>query len=240
MQNRYVGDIGDFGKLGLLRVLQDRNLTIGVNWYLTPDEKHNNDGMHIEYLDNEECRQCDNVLWDELKRIIDTKRREVYALQNESILKAKFFDKVLDFKGKTKVERISIRKNWHGDALECLRGVDVVFIDPDNGLVVPSAKGKTKENKYVIPDELADYYNQGSSVIYYQHKARRTDSFYSRQFELLLKSLQIENAAGYVLKFIKTSQRYYFLILQPQHREIVEKAVAEMISSSWGDYFCLL
>ena len=34
MQNRYTGDIGDFGKLGLLRVLQESGLTIGVNWYL--------------------------------------------------------------------------------------------------------------------------------------------------------------------------------------------------------------
>jgi len=31
MQNRYVGDIGDFGKLGLLRVLSSNGLSIGVN-----------------------------------------------------------------------------------------------------------------------------------------------------------------------------------------------------------------
>ena len=46
MQNRYTGDIGDFGKLGLLRVLQDAGFSIGVNWYLTPDENHNQDGKH--------------------------------------------------------------------------------------------------------------------------------------------------------------------------------------------------
>ena len=40
MQNQYTGDIGDFGKLGLLRVLQESGLTIGVNWYLVPDENH--------------------------------------------------------------------------------------------------------------------------------------------------------------------------------------------------------
>lgn len=46
MQNRYVGDIGDFGKLGLLRQLHKTGLSIGVNWYLTPDETHNGDGWH--------------------------------------------------------------------------------------------------------------------------------------------------------------------------------------------------
>lgn len=35
MQNRYTGDIGDFGKLCLIRVLQLAGLSISVNWYLT-------------------------------------------------------------------------------------------------------------------------------------------------------------------------------------------------------------
>ena len=37
MQDRYAGDIGDYGKLGLLRSLSRTGLRIGVNWYLTPD-----------------------------------------------------------------------------------------------------------------------------------------------------------------------------------------------------------
>ena len=46
MQNRYAGDIGDYGKLGLLRSLSRTGLRIGVNWYLTPDEDRNGDGRH--------------------------------------------------------------------------------------------------------------------------------------------------------------------------------------------------
>ena len=63
MQNRYTGDIGDFGKLGLLRVLQEAGFSIGVNWYLTPNEEHNQDGKHINY---EDLRFCDEALWAEL------------------------------------------------------------------------------------------------------------------------------------------------------------------------------
>jgi hypothetical protein len=44
MQNRYAGDISDFGKLGLLRQLSKTGLSVGVNWYLTPDGTHNGDG----------------------------------------------------------------------------------------------------------------------------------------------------------------------------------------------------
>ena len=35
MQDRYAGDIGDFGKFGLLRALSAAGLSIGVNWYRT-------------------------------------------------------------------------------------------------------------------------------------------------------------------------------------------------------------
>lgn len=35
MQNRYAGDIGDYGKIGLLSAVQRTGLTIGINWYKT-------------------------------------------------------------------------------------------------------------------------------------------------------------------------------------------------------------
>jgi hypothetical protein len=46
MQDRYAGDIGDFVKLGLIRHLADpvsnggMGSTVGLNWYLAPDEAH--------------------------------------------------------------------------------------------------------------------------------------------------------------------------------------------------------
>ena len=44
MQDRYTGDLGDFSKLGVLRLLQSAGMSIGLNWYLTPDETNNSDG----------------------------------------------------------------------------------------------------------------------------------------------------------------------------------------------------
>ena len=41
MKNQYFGDIGDYGKYGLLRFLGERGLSIAVNWYLTPDDVSN-------------------------------------------------------------------------------------------------------------------------------------------------------------------------------------------------------
>ena len=91
-----------------------------------------------------------------------------------------------------------------------------------------------------MPGELSAYYNKGSSVIYYQHKARRQDQFYTDQHDQLIKSPGFEGSSGLALKFKTTSQRYYFFILQPQHRDMIEKAVKEMVSSAWREHFCVL
>ena len=86
MQNRYTGDIGDFGKLGLLRALQASSLTVGVNWYLVPDENHNSDGRHVQYLEYAENCQLDEPLWLELRHIVKSGQREVSALENDNSL----------------------------------------------------------------------------------------------------------------------------------------------------------
>ena len=237
MQNRYTGDIGDFGKLGLLRALQASGLTVGVNWYLVPDENHNSDGRHVRYLEYAEYCQLDEPLWLELRHIVKSGQREVSALENDNIINAAFFSDPLVFAGKCKPERATIRKTWHEKALMTLSGADVIFVDPDNGIVVPSALGTVKENKIVKPDELVDYYKQGSSVIYYQHKARRSDSFYVDQHKRLIEMLGLGECTGLGLKFTKTSQRFYFFMIQPKHNETIPVAVRRMLANGWSGYF---
>ena len=237
MQDRYAGDIGDFSKLGLLRALEAAGLSIGLNWYLTPDEAHNGDGRHVRYLDQDEYRSCDEGLWLGLRRIVDSGRREARLMETDEILRARFFSERLDLAGADRPERTRRRAEWFGRSLAALAGCDVVCADPDNGLVVPSAKGGPREGKYVLPGELAGYYAQGSTVVYYQHKARRKDPFYVRQLEELVEGQGFPGATGMALKFEKVSQRYYMLVIQPKHRKAVDEAVEGMLSSSWGYHF---
>lgn len=117
MQNRYTGDIGDFSKLGLLRALQAAGLSVGLNWYLTPDETHNSDGRHVNYLYQDEYRKCDEELWLGLKAIVGGETREVRYMENESILPATFFSDCIDFRGKKKAEGIERRAEWFAKSL---------------------------------------------------------------------------------------------------------------------------
>lgn len=58
MQNKYVGDVGDFGKHSLLRRLAGATapdnlppLRLGLVWYARSDECGNLDGKFVQYLD---------------------------------------------------------------------------------------------------------------------------------------------------------------------------------------------
>ena len=237
MQNRYAGDIGDFGKFGLLRYLSRTGLRIGVNWYLTPDETHNGDGSHTAYLRNETYRACDGELFEALGKIVNPPgRRSVASLKEAGILNAVYYDKVLDFR--CAPDRAEKRRKWHADALDCLADAEIVFLDPDNGLMVPSAAKTARANKYAELSEIADYCRRPrkTSVIWYQHKARRGDEFYRDQFRDILKMEEFRGMCGMGLKFSPVSQRYYFLLIQPEHREILS-LVDNFLETPWKTCF---
>lgn len=80
MQDRYVADVGDFGKYGLLRCLTGMtcslskpDLNLGVIWYLTPSCHGNEgDGMHLSYLNPKKRPKfevCDAILYRKLNEI---------------------------------------------------------------------------------------------------------------------------------------------------------------------------
>lgn len=108
MQDRYTGDIGDFGKLGLLRQLERAGLSFGVNWYRTPDETHNSDGLHVGYLQNDVYRSCDPQLWSALGQIVWSGRRNISALEQAGILSARYFSRLLDSSSGDKIARQAV------------------------------------------------------------------------------------------------------------------------------------
>lgn len=87
MQNKYVGDIGDFGKYLLLKSVSS-GFRLGVNWCLVEDETNNNDGNFIGYLNddsnNNEYKKLDSVLYDALKEIVETNQRNIDSIQNST------------------------------------------------------------------------------------------------------------------------------------------------------------
>ena len=98
MEDRYLGDVGDFGKYGLLKALclqsensEGYNRSLGVVWYLVPDEAGSGDGKLTSYLKGAPenlglYRSCDPDLYDLLREIVRGDQRNVAAIRQEQIL----------------------------------------------------------------------------------------------------------------------------------------------------------
>ncbi len=244
MQNRYVGDIGDFGKYALLRSLARTRLTLGVNWYLTPDEKHNFDGKHISYLQKNSYSVYDDELYYILKNIVDNNKRNVLSVQQSTILPGNtvFFDRILDLTGEPNyLKRGMLRQSWHNSALNTVKDCDIVFLDPDNGLQVKSVSLTVKKgNKYIGLNEIKDYYRLGKSIIFYNHRERKLEEVYLNKFKKLKLDPAFKGAEWFGLKFSRGTIRDYIFVLQPKHLSLVKTQCKALLNTAWKENFSLL
>ncbi|MGE5580230.1 MAG: hypothetical protein ACM3WU_09330 [Bacillota bacterium] len=126
------------------------------------------------------------------------------------------------------------RGAWHGAALRALEQTDLVFLDPDNGLIVKSVgPGSAKSIKYVMPDELRDYYRSGKSVVFYNHRCRQPVDTYLERFRNLKHDPVFESAEWLGLAFSAWVIRDF--ILQPHHATAVRASVNEHLDGLWQE-----
>ncbi len=95
------------------------------------------------------------------------------------------------------------RLKWHNNSLETLWCADIIFCDPDNGLIVKSVSVKSKKSdKYILPEEIILYYQSGKSVIFYNHRCREKEDIYLKRFHSLRRRDELSDAAWKGLKFV--------------------------------------
>ena len=239
MKNQYVGDIGDYGKYGLLRYLAGRGIRIGVNWYLTEDDG-SEDGKFTDYLkDGSEYREYDPILFDQLKQIVSKgkgSKRVQDIKENCIITNTVFFDEMLVTTIKSPKERKSIREGWHNRAKETLdNNCDLIFADPDNGTIKYGRSTSVKNGeKYAVVEELQDYYEAGKDIVYYCHKERRSEMKWNE------KKSEFHNACPdakiIVLTFHRGTQRSYIFAIHPERYDEYNNMINEFLETKWGIY----
>lgn len=156
MQDRYVGDIGDFAKYALLRRLAglpgQRPMRVAVVWCLFPDESHNSDGRHISYLGRPEFAGLDDELLVVLREIVHSGSRCISAVAAGGVLPCGtvFYDAPMaspKIARLTRTERARHRLIWLENCLSHTDGGELVFFDPDNGFEVPSVPAPSERRK---------------------------------------------------------------------------------------------
>jgi len=252
MQDRYSGDVGDYGKFGLLRHLfNDSEYHLGINWYLYPDEKHNEDGKFTKYLLDPQYGQCDTELHHKLSKVVSNTRC-VRAIEEAGLFdcETSFFSNTVDFyseaPGQTKAnkeKRTFLRTEWQRKAASNLSDCDVLFLDPDNGLEIESCRSlnQKRSGKFAYFEEINKFHNDKEITIIYHHLNRHknhgthAEQIRNRSQELKTK---IDSAHTiYCLRYKPYSPRAFFVIASSKAVKGIRRSLHDFMGSHWGKYW---
>lgn len=222
MKNRYFGDVNDYRKYGLLRALQKPgNLSLEVGWMLTPDDDSSDGGLRHYLREPSKWRRYDEPLFGHLSAALsDGATPSVTMIERSSILpRARFFSEVVP-------DERSARALWGERIVEFAAGADLVFLDPDNGVEIPSRPiGRKNSSKYAAWHEIERLWETGSSVLVYQHFGReRRDAFTAR----IAAELRRRTGAPFVEAF-RTPNVVFLLAAQPRHWPALEQAICKCL-----------
>ena len=239
MQDKYAGDIGDFGKYGLLRWLcgdrsDGRQLRLAVIWYyVETDGPLPPPGPAFDYIFNPSGREqllrdCDQELFQLLSALVLQNRRTVADIETSGTLPGDtvFFREPVPVVG---------RDAWFERAVLAMRDCDVAFLDPDKGLAdEPSVEHATYA-------EVAKTWERDKSLVIYQSFNRNgTHAAQIQDYAGRLRTeLGIVGPPGAIiaLRFGVRLPRVFFVIPNPAKPEIaglLRERVASFMESCWG------
>jgi hypothetical protein len=212
MKNQYFGDVNDYRKYGLLRAISlDTDWNLLVAWMLTPNDG-GRDGGFRSYLEAPDTwERYDYSLFNGLADLLRSAPQPSVSLieGSELLPRASYYSAVVP---DTRRERDA----WCDSLLRAAKNIDLVFLDPDNGIEVPSKPiGRKGSSKYVTWDEIQGLWNAGSSLLIYQHFRReRRDPFIQRMGE----DLRNRTGADFVEAF-RTPHVLFLLAAQDRHAQ---------------------
>jgi len=222
MKDQYFGDVNDYRKYGLLRALQSEGTgRLLVAWMLTPDDG-GPDGGRRAYLGRpEEWAHFDPELHAGLVALLPASVAPRVALLEPTGLlpRASFYSaRVPDARAG--------RDDWREALLEAATGMDLVFLDPDNGVEVPSRPiGRKGSSKYVTWSEIQELWAAGCSLLLYQHFRREPHKDFTAR---LSAELQWRTGASLVQGF-RTSHVLFLLVAQRRHIPAFRKAIVHAL-----------
>ena len=254
MQNRYVGDIGDFGKYGLLRFLcgcpeappLGHPIRLGIIWYLYPNESHNDDGKYTGYLgctslNQSRFRACDPPLYEAIRQLVVSNNRHVFGVRESEIFPSDtvYFERSLSYAlGESRRSRQAVRKEWFEDALQATSSADLVFVDPDNSISETADPLRKNGPKFVYMDDLRQFADRGQSLVIYHHLGRRGKA--PQQIEYWVKALQSNLnllRLPWSLWYHRGTARAYFIVPQERHKSVLESRLASFLNGPWSRHF---
>ena len=236
MQDCYAGDIGDFGKYGLLRWLcgmfdDDDPLSIGVLWYHFECCDGGGDVDYLKPPKNSVFECCDHDLLSILRSIVNNGERTITAIEESGALPAgtKFFSNKMVFANrKGRKAQALARTKWFEKGMRSVEDADLVFVDPNTGLK-ERITNKPLSAKHAYYDEMKMLWERGQSLVIYQHvrgDVKRMAGTHLQEFRNMATD-------PITLWWHRGTARLYFILPAPRHAKILRARIGDLLDSEW-------
>jgi len=229
VKHQYFGDIHDYRKYGLLRLLaRIGGLRIGLAWMLTPDD-YRADGGKIDYLTSpDRWRRADPDLFDFLSgTVAKGSPRNLSTFENASLIPQAVYHS--DLLGDKHAERTT----YMDSMISRFSELDMVFFDPDNGLEVRSRPmGRKGSSKYLAISEATKVFGAGKSLLIFQHFGRvKREAYIPAQME----RLGLATGAAKIVA-LATPNVLFLFVLHWEHAVAVDHSL-RILSERWPGQF---
>lgn len=215
MRDDFVGNIGDYGKYGLMRALtgiypqQQSRLSLGVIWYRT-DRKRSRSG-NFDYLgQKDKYEDCDPDLFSVMREIDDNSRR-LELIEASRILGGDsrfFYDRVPTGEPE--------RGGWFESALSHVQTQDMILLDPDTGLKAAGGVPSTREASI---DEVRRVIDVGKVAIVYHHHEGFPMQHRTRRFAERLRGVLRHDVPPEAVLF-SPGRTDFFIVLPERRRDV--------------------
>ena len=245
MQDRYVGDIGDFANNGLLRALcgtpemRVDGLKLGVIEYFnkpsTADLEKTGQGNKIEYLkvsdySNSTYRECDSGLYVALQNLIGESLVSGTELKLDPDMARKllpvderYYDALTPSAGG--------RPAWYQDAIQKVGDANLVFLNPDTG-IASEIQERNVPPSHATMAEIKQIFEEGKSLVIYQHLGLGAPTV-EHTSERLMQELP-SHWKLWAFQWHRISSRAYFIVARTQeHKDTIEKQLAAFRQTPW-------
>ncbi|MXV81286.1 MAG: hypothetical protein F4X58_06270 [Chloroflexi bacterium] len=211
MRNRFVGDVGDFGKYGLLRALcginppDEPRLSLAVIWY-------RNEGKQFDYVAQpEKFADCDPELFLKLKTLVEDDSRTVESIEQGDILGAS-----TDFHHQPVVTK-----------------ADIVFLDPDKGLAFTD---KQRSSRAYADLERANL-DSNQTVVIYQSFGRVEHEKQMASWQRDVKALLPVHANPRVLRYRPLHPRAFIILPSRRNTDLIDRRLQDLLNGPWQQHF---
>lgn len=159
-----------------------------------------------------------------IKQFVENNNRNLHKVEISQILPENTisYSEDVPLSSSFYLDKEKDRVNWFKRSLVHLKKADIIYVDPDIGIQKNTVRKTMVEAvNYVFWDEIKEYYEEGHSVIVYNHRDFTPDSEFRKKL-LRINGLFKENIDVRVLRFLRFAVRDYIFLIQHTHKDIID------------------